>query len=67
MCHWNTGVMVADNGPLYPYVDIPLKNLPFPATIVIYNMNKVYTEFLINFVVILMDKKCVFFQKQGHF
>ena len=22
-CHWNTGVMVADNGPLYPYVDIP--------------------------------------------
>ena len=24
-CHWNTGVMVADNGPLYAYVDIPLK------------------------------------------
>ncbi|CDQ89966.1 unnamed protein product [Oncorhynchus mykiss] len=22
-CHWNTGVMVADNGPLYAYVDIP--------------------------------------------
>ena len=21
-CHWNTGVMVADNGPLYAYVDI---------------------------------------------
>ena len=24
-CHWNTGVMFADNGPLYTYVDIPLK------------------------------------------
>ena len=23
ICHWNTGVMVADNGPLYAYVDIP--------------------------------------------
>jgi hypothetical protein len=23
MCHWNTGVMVADYGPLYAYVDIP--------------------------------------------
>jgi hypothetical protein len=23
MCHWNTGVMVADIGPLYAYVDIP--------------------------------------------
>ena len=22
MCHWNTGVMIADNGPLYAYVDI---------------------------------------------
>ena len=21
--HWNTGVMVADNGPVYAYVDIP--------------------------------------------
>jgi hypothetical protein len=21
-CHWNTGVMVADNGPLYANVDI---------------------------------------------
>ena len=47
-CHWNTGVMVADNGPLYSYVDIPLKNLPFPATIVIYNIKNVYTVFLIN-------------------
>ena len=24
VCHWNTGVMVADNGPLYAYVDIPV-------------------------------------------
>ena len=24
-CHWNTGVMVADNGPLYAYVDISCK------------------------------------------
>jgi hypothetical protein len=24
-CHWNTGVMVADIGPLYAYVDIPEK------------------------------------------
>jgi hypothetical protein len=31
--------MVADNGPLYTYVDIPLKNHPFPATMVIYNIN----------------------------
>jgi hypothetical protein len=23
--HWNTGVMFAANGPLYAYVDIPLK------------------------------------------
>ena len=22
-CHWNTGLMAADNGPLYAYVDIP--------------------------------------------
>ena len=22
-CHWNTGAMVAGNGPLYAYVDIP--------------------------------------------
>ena len=49
-CHWNAGVMVADNGPLYAYVDISLKNLPFPATIVIYNINNVYTVFLINFM-----------------
>ena len=28
-CHWNTGVMVADNGPLYDYVDIPLKIFHF--------------------------------------
>ena len=48
MCHWNTGVMVADNVPLYAYVDIPQKNLPFPATIIIYNINNVYTVFLIN-------------------
>ena len=45
--HWNTGVMVADNGPLYAYVN-SIKNLPFPATIVIYNMNNAYTVFLIN-------------------
>ena len=38
MYHWNTGVMVAYNGPLYASVDIPLKKLPFPATIVIYNI-----------------------------
>jgi hypothetical protein len=25
MCHWNTEVMVADNGLLYTYEDIPLK------------------------------------------
>ena len=25
MCHWITGVMIADNGPLYTHVDIPLK------------------------------------------
>jgi hypothetical protein len=31
--------MFADNGPLYAYVDIPLKNLLFPATLVIYNIN----------------------------
>ena len=24
-CHWNTGVMVADNRPLYAYVDTPFK------------------------------------------
>ena len=42
--------MVADNGPLYAYVDIQLKNLLFPATIVIYNINNVYTVILINFM-----------------
>jgi hypothetical protein len=40
--------MVADNGPLYAYVDIPPKNQQFPATSVIYNINKVYNVFLIN-------------------
>jgi hypothetical protein len=25
MCHWNTVVMVADNGPLSANVDIPFK------------------------------------------
>jgi hypothetical protein len=41
--------MVADNGPLYADVDIPLKkiNHPYPATIVIYNINNVYTVFLL--------------------
>ena len=46
--------MVADNGPLYAYVDIPLKLFP-PATIVIYNINNVYTIFD-QFDVILMEK-----------
>lgn len=23
MCHWDTQVMVVENGPLYPYVDTP--------------------------------------------
>ena len=44
--------MVADNGPLYTYVDIPFYlyffNQPFPATIVIYNINNVNTVVLIN-------------------
>jgi hypothetical protein len=44
MCHWNTGVMVADNAETL-----------FPAAIVIYNINNVCALFLINFV-ILMDK-----------
>ena len=44
--------MVADNRPLY--VDIPLTNLPFPATIVIYNINNVYT-ISDQFDVILID------------
>ena len=44
--------MVADNGPLYTYVDIP-----FPATIVIYNINNVYIIFSDQFD-ILMDKMC---------
>ena len=44
MCHWNTGVMVADNGPLYAYVDIPLKISRFQLQ-VIYNINNVYTVF----------------------
>jgi hypothetical protein len=61
MCHWNTGVMVADNGHLYAYVDIPLKNWAFPAAIVIYNINNVHTVFLINFMVFFL------FSKQVHF
>ena len=48
MYHWNTGGMVADNGPLYAYVDIPLKKQLIQATVVIYNINNVYTVFLIN-------------------
>ena len=36
--------MAAENGPLYIYVDITLNNLPFPDTIVIYQMNDVKTE-----------------------
>ena len=36
--------MAADDGPLYAYVDYPLKNLPFPTTTVIYNINNVYTD-----------------------
>ena len=56
--------MVADNGPLYAYVDIPLKNQPFPATIVIYNINNVYT---IDQFDILFYKKNVFLSKRGHF
>ena len=42
--------MVADNGPLYAYVDIPLKKLLFPATIVICNITIVYTVLLIDFM-----------------
>ena len=38
--------MVTDNGPLYNYVDNPESNQQFPATIVIYNINYVYTVFL---------------------
>ena len=45
-CHWTTGVIVAENRPLYAYVDV--KNVLFPATIVIYNISNVYTVFLIN-------------------
>ena len=39
--------MVADNGPLRP-CRYSIKKLPFPATIAIYNINNVYTVFLIN-------------------
>ena len=49
--------MVADIGPLYAYVDIPLKNQPFPATIVIYNINNVYIVFLINLMLFKWTKK----------
>ena len=49
--------MVADNGPLYAYVDIPFeKNQPFPATIVIYNINKCLHCISDQFDVFLMDK-----------
>jgi transposase len=40
---WRLQDAVADNGPLFYYVDIP-----FPATIDISNINNVYTVFLIN-------------------
>ena len=59
--------MVADNGPLYAYVDIKIKNQPFPATIVIYNINNVYTVFLNNLMVFNVQKNELFFKKQGHF
>ena len=53
--------MVADNGPLYAYVDI------FPATIVIYNIKQCLHCISDEFDVILMAKNVFFFQKQGHF
>ena len=44
-----------------------IKNLPFSATIVIYNINNVYALFLINWMFILMDKKCAFPSKTRTF
>ena len=55
--------MVADNGPLYAYVDIPLKNQPFPAITVIYNISNVYTVFLINLMLFEWTKKGVFYYR----
>ena len=60
-------MMVADNGPLYAYVDIPLKNLPFPATIVIYNINNVYTVSGQFDVILNGQNMCFSLKKQGHF
>ena len=62
MCHWNTVVMVDDNGTLYAYVDIPIKKQTFPAAIVTYNINNVYTVFLINFMLFYWTKTVLFFQ-----
>jgi hypothetical protein len=67
MCHWNTGVMGADNGPLCAYVDIPYRICHSLATIVIYNINNVYTVLLINLMLFEWTKNVLFFQKQGHF
>ena len=58
-------MMVADKGPLYAYVDIPLKNQPFPATIVNYNIKQclhcMSDQFDVN------GQKCAFLSKTRTF
>ena len=60
MCHWDTGVMVADNGPLYTYVDIPQRK----STVSSYNSYLQHYQCLHcisdQFDVILMDQKICF-------
>ena len=58
--------MVADNGPLYAYVDIPQKNLPFPATSHFQHKQCLHC-ISDQFDVILMDKKSAFLSKTRTF
>ena len=63
-------MMVADDWPLYIYVDIPLFfiffNQPFPATIADV-VNDSLHPISDQFDVILWTIVFIFFQKQGHF
>ena len=55
--------MVADNGPLYAYVE-NFKNHQFLATLVIYNINNVYTVFLMNLIYFNGQKMCFSFKNK---
>ena len=67
MYHWKTGVMVAVNGPLdtcvYRGCRYSTKNLQFPARIVIYHLNNVWTVFLIHLMSSSLKKNDLPFKK----